>query len=306
MLENVKGANFLLRETSFSKVEEAAPLGKVVKARILSVDNDTSRILASIRQANMAVKSTSSKKSLDGVEIGQVVRGKITAIHRDNVVLSLDPSEATALISLNNIANKRGVDVLEVRSSLKVGDTLEELVVVTRNPDKGIVIVASSPSIRGSDSLQPPLHMKDVSIGMTVKGRVSKHTRFGSLVKFSGHLVGMLHPTDVDDDYDKSSPFPPISSEVDAVVISIDRSKKSLGLSTRSSRMQPDSGSVVKDPEISELNDLKVGCVVRGFIKNITDHGLYVTLGRNVDARVQIREAHDEVCLSLISSLFQE
>jgi len=36
---------------------------------------------------------------------------------------------------------------------------------------------------------------------------------------------------------------------------------------------------------------------VRGFIKSIVEHGLFVMLGRGIDARVQIKELFDEVWL---------
>jgi rRNA biogenesis protein RRP5 len=40
---------------------------------------------------------------------------------------------------------------------------------------------------------------------------------------------------------------------------------------------------------------LHVGQALRGFIKSVTEHGLFVTIGRNLDARIQIRELFDEV-----------
>jgi transcriptional accessory protein Tex/SPT6 len=49
------------------------------------------------------------------------------------------------------------------------------------------------------------------------------------------------------------------------------------------------------DREINSVEDLKVGETVRGFVKSIPEHGIFVTLGRWIDARVQIKELFDEV-----------
>jgi rRNA biogenesis protein RRP5 len=50
------------------------------------------------------------------------------------------------------------------------------------------------------------------------------------------------------------------------------------------------------DPEITSVVDLKPGTFVRGFIKSVAEHGLFVSVGRDLDARVQIKELFDEVC----------
>ena len=50
-----------------------------------------------------------------------------------------------------------------------------------------------------------------------------------------------------------------------------------LDLSLRASRVQgPDSDEEVKDPELSDLSDLKDGQLVRGYVKSVTDLGVYV------------------------------
>lgn len=279
-------------ETPVTDLSESFPMGKTVKVRILSVDRDSARIVASIRQAS---GDTSTLGDIKSVEIGQNVSGTIIDVHEENVLLVLDTSRARALISLHNISNHRRVPVTEIRSSLKSGQKLENLVVVSRNLDKGIVIVANKPS-KGSQSAKvKALDLRSLTVGSTVTGRVVKHGRHGTFLKYPGWVTGILHPTDICDNYeDYKEASPDVDTTVTAVVVDMDKAKKHLTLSTRKSRMGSSSKEKIVDREICGLGDLKVGEKVRGFVKSIAEHGLFVTVGRGIDARVQIKELFDE------------
>lgn len=247
-------------------------------------------MVASIRQV---IEGLKSEVDVTAVEVGQSVSGSITEIHRANVLLILEPSKVRALISLHNVANHYSSTVDELRSSLKSGDKMDGLVVVSRNPDKGIVIVANHPGVKPSKHLMT--EVKDVSEGSRIVGRVLKYGRHGTLLKVSGRWTASLHPTDTCDDYNKGTPFPSINSMVEGVVIEVDRTKRHCILSTRPSRVEYDFKGNIIDKEIGNWEDVKIGCNVRGFIKSISAHGLFVTLSRVIDARVQIKELYDGV-----------
>lgn len=264
----------------------------MVKVRVINLEPEQGRIIASVRQASSNFDITSD---ISAVEIGNIVEATVSEIHADNAVLTLHPSQVRALISLNNLANHRKLAVPQLRVLLKVGERLEDLVVVTRNVEKSFVIVASKPKTKVAAPTKSSLSMESVAIGNIVGGRVTRHTRHGALVKLTSHIGGTLHPTDTGDDYDAATPFPLVDSVLKASVIDIDQEKKQLALSTRHSRMYPDQGKPVVDREIKGLADLQVGETVRGFIKSVVEHGLFVTIGRGIDARVQIKELFDDV-----------
>jgi len=263
--------------------------GKPVLVRILSNDKEKSRILASIRQAT----TDTAPPDISAVEVGDSVEGVINDVHKDNVLLHLQPNNARALLSLKNLANRRGSTVAQLRVNLKTGEKLGDLVVVSRNTEQGFVIVANKPKAKpalGTVSIDA------VQVGQVVGGRVVRHDRRGALVKFNGRVTGSLHPTDTSDDYEAGSPFPNVDSVLKAAVIAVDREKKHLTLSTRKSQMEPSESHEVTDPEITSVDDLKPDTFVRGFIKSVAEHGLFVSIGRDLDARVQIKELFDEVC----------
>ncbi|KAJ7596847.1 hypothetical protein C8J56DRAFT_918480 [Mycena floridula] len=281
-----------LKEVSESPVilTEAFSIGKVIQVRIISVDPEQRRLVASIRQASPTFSTFSS--DISGVEISNIVDGVLQDIHADNVVLALEPSKIRALLSLKNLANHRGTSVAQLRAGLKIGEKIETLVVVTRNVEKGFVIVATKPEAKASSS--KALTMDTVAVGQVVQGRVTRQIRHGSLLKLTGHIGGILHPTDTSDNFETGAPYPASDSIIKAVVTDIDVSKKQLTLSTRPSKMNPTQSQDIVDREITGIKDLQVGDNIRGFIKSVMDHGVFVTIGREVDARVQIRELFDD------------
>ncbi|KAF9270026.1 nucleic acid-binding protein [Marasmius fiardii PR-910] len=282
------------REVSEEPVQNLStlyPAGKVVKVRILSVNKDERRIIASIKHSGSNFKQYNT--DISGIEIGGIVEGVIAEIHKENAVLSVEPGNVRALISLNNIANHRSLSLPQLRALLKVDEKLDNLVVVSKNAEKGFVIVANKPKAKPSLS-KGTISLDTVKIGQIVGGRVVRHTRHGVLLKLPSHVVGILHPTDISDDFSTRTPFPRVESILKGAVVAIDRANKQLTLSTRHSRMYPEQNHTVVDREINEISDLHVGETVRGYIKGVAEHGLFVTIGRGIDARVQIRELFDD------------
>ena len=279
-----------------SRLKEDFVAGRIVKVRILSVDLNPPRIVASIRQASTA--TTATVTDISDITIGAIVEGVVTEIHKATAVLSLRPSHARAFLSLKALANMRGSLLPHLKASLKVGEIVESLVVVSRNEEKGFVTVAGQPKV-ANVSKKGSVSFDTLSIGQIVSGRVTRHDRHGAHMKITGRISGALHPTDACDDYETGTPFPANDSILKAVIVDIDNSSRHLTLSSRPSRLTPDSAKPVVDREINTLNDLNPGDTVRGFVKSIAEHGLFVMLGRNIDARVQIRELFDGVSVLL-------
>lgn len=278
-------------DTPNAKLADSFPVGRVVRVKIVSSDAEQGRIVASIKQA----VARAPVPDVSAVEIGDTVQGTVTEVHAEHVLLSLESTEVRALVSIKNLANNRKLSPAQMHATIRVGDLVDDLLVVTRNPEKGIVIVAKKPSVRPTlPEKGTPITMDTLTVGQLVGGRVTRHTRAGTLVKITKNIGGFVNPTDTSDNFETGSPFLPVDSIIRAAVISINKDKRQVVLSTRESRVQPDKEHNVADREIESAADLHVGDTVRGYVKNIAEHGLFVTVGRGVDARVQIRELFDE------------
>jgi rRNA biogenesis protein RRP5 len=187
--------------------------------------------------------------------------------------------------------------------SLELGHKVERVFVVSRNAEKGFVVIAGQPGSKSVTVPKGPLSIDTIQIGQVVGGRVTRHGRHGAHVKITARISGSLHPTDACDNYEAGMPFPAVDSILKAVVVDVDRPRGLLTLSTRPSKLYPEQEKTVVDREI-QLADLNSGDTVRGFIKSVAEHGLFVMIGREVDARVQIKELFDEVGTLLIHCTF--
>ncbi|GAA5947174.1 hypothetical protein JCM10213_001449 [Rhodosporidiobolus nylandii] len=305
--------------TSVSDLSRLFPVGKVLPVRIISIDANSQRIVASVRQASnpsAAIASASSAAaSIEDLDIGTVASATVSALHETNLVLSLaSPDEAKgvkALLAYPTLARHRGVSVPDLRAELAVGQSLEDLVVVSKNADKGFVIVGLVPS-KSAAALKKAggatagaageqrVSFDSLETGKLYTGKVASRLPSGVVLVQLGksQVRGRVAMTELSDDYeqDLSSLFS-VGAAVQAVVLSKDDEQRRVDLSLRASRVRKaqgeDEGSV-KDAKVESVEDLKPGQKVRGFVKNIANAGVFVELGREVTARVLIKELFDE------------
>ncbi|XP_046899644.1 protein RRP5 homolog isoform X2 [Hypomesus transpacificus] len=62
-------------------------------------------------------------------------------------------------------------------------------------------------------------------------------------------------------------------------------------LSLRPSRLSPDKPSVVKDPEVRSAGGLTPGQILRGYVKSVGEHGVFIRLSTNITGRAQFQHA---------------
>ncbi|KAI9734485.1 MAG: rRNA biogenesis protein rrp5 [Claussenomyces sp. TS43310] len=137
------------------------------------------------------------------------------------------------------------------------------------------------------------LTIQTLSKGMVLLGRVTKVTNRQIMVQLSDGISGPINLTDLTDDYSEANPAIYAKNEIVRVCVSdVDIPYKRLRLSTRPSRVLNSSLSV-KDPEIISISQLNVNDVVRGFIKNVADNGIFVNLGGDITAYVRVSDLSD-------------
>ncbi|KAK2604944.1 hypothetical protein N8I77_007834 [Diaporthe amygdali] len=133
----------------------------------------------------------------------------------------------------------------------------------------------------------------NIKKGLVLPGKVTKVTDRSVLVQLSEDVSAPVHLVDLADDYDEARPKDFTRNEIVRVaVIDVDASNKKVRLSTRPSRVL-NSALPVKDCEITLVSGLKTGDIVRGFVRNVADQGLFVNLGGHVTAFVKISDLSD-------------
>ena len=128
---------------------------------------------------------------------------------------------------------------------------------------------------------------------IVLPGKITKVSERQIIVQLSENVTGAVHLVDLADDFSEAIPTKYSKNDIVRVcILDIDKPNKKIRLSTRPSRVL-NSSLPVEDPEISSISQLKRGDVVRGFIKNVTDKGLFVNLGGDVTAYIRVSHLSD-------------
>ena len=137
------------------------------------------------------------------------------------------------------------------------------------------------------------LTFKSLSKGMIVPAKVTKVTERSIIVQLSPEISAPIHLTDLTDDYSQADPTKYSKNDVVRVcIVDIDAPNKKIRLSSRPSRVLS-SSLKAEDPEITSTKQLKVNNLIRGFVKTVTDKGVFINLGGNVTAYVRVSELSD-------------
>lgn len=107
-----------------------------------------------------------------------------------------------------------------------------------------------------------------------------------------GDCSAGLHVTDCSDDYSKNPFFAMNDGDFILSIVMDDNSGKKY-VSCRRSRLQPEQSCTIVDDEVTK-SSLKTGQVVRGYVKAITDNGVFISLSKSLDARVLFKNLSDK------------
>lgn len=140
-----------------------------------------------------------------------------------------------------------------------------------------------------------PQSFEELKVGNVYTGRLTKVTNKDLCVRLSEKVNGFVPLVDIADDYDTVDISKHDRNDVVKVaVVHIDTVSKRVNLSMRPSLVLSSSNSPVKDRHIATYSDLKPGDMVRGFIKTINDHGIFVWVGHNITAYIGYADVSDK------------
>jgi len=144
-----------------------------------------------------------------------------------------------------------------------------------------------------SGSASAAIAIKDLTKGMVLPGRVTKITERSVMVQLSENLSAPVHLIDMADDYELANPTIYQKNQTIRVCIGdLDIPNKKISLSIRPSKVLS-SSLPIKDPEITSIAQLKVNDIVRGFVKNVADNGVFVSLASNITGFIRITDLSD-------------
>lgn len=135
--------------------------------------------------------------------------------------------------------------------------------------------------------------LKDILKGTIIPGRITKMSDRQLLIQVSETVVGAVDLIDMADDFTEVNLARYQKNDVVRVyVLDVDIPNKKISLSLRPSKVLSSSLKVA-DTEVTSVQQLNVNDVVRGFVTNVADSGLFVSLGHKVTAHVRVSNLSD-------------
>ncbi|CAG8050518.1 unnamed protein product [Penicillium salamii] len=221
--------------------------------------------------------------NIEQVQVGTSWMGFVNNIADDCLWVNLSPNVRGRLRFMD--ASDDLSQLTDVEKNFPVGSALKVQVTAV-NTEKGHLDLSAK---QGYDKLA----FGDISVGMTLPGRVTKVTEKQVIMQLGEALVGAVNLVDLADDYSKANPTMHNKNEIlRACVIAVDKSSKKISLSLRPSKVLS-SSLPVQDREITSLKEVKPNDVVRGFVRRVTDAGLFVAISHDITAYVRVSDLSD-------------
>jgi rRNA biogenesis protein RRP5 len=258
--------------------------GKSHRFLPISHRNPTSKTIIelTLRSEDLAMESgvlstdvTSRHTSFEEVSIGSIHHAFVAKVDADAVFLSLGPylmGRSVGIESCTTIESGK-----DLSKAFQLGSAVSAMVISKNEAKKelDLSIRAASPTFAG---VSFPLSIESLKIGMHCIGRVSKVTEnVGLVIQLANHLYGRVILADISNSFivNPTSAFE-IGSVVEARVTKVDMKSANIELSLRDESPPP-----------------KTDDIIQGYIKNISDSGVFVNVGSGLVARVRITEISD-------------
>ncbi|AGO10941.1 AaceriAFR566Cp [[Ashbya] aceris (nom. inval.)] len=225
-----------------------------------------------------ALKGTHKTIDFGGVKNGDELIGFVNNFAKGFIWLTLSPA-LKAKIPNFELSDDSSVFASKLDESFPLGCALKVKVKELDNAHGIVTVSAREHTVTD---------LKDIKVSDKLPARIVKVADSYLLLDLGNKITGVAFVTDALNDYSlslRSVYEDRVGSMVLASVVSVDVENKKINLSLRSDD--------ATDRYISSHKELKQGDVVRGFIKAVTDKGIFVYLSRTLQAFVPVSKLTD-------------
>jgi rRNA biogenesis protein RRP5 len=223
--------------------------------------------------------------TLDKVKTGTSWLAFVNNISEDCLWVNLSPNIRGRIRILDLSDDVRLLK--DLQAHFPIGSAIKVHVIAVDLANNRLDLSARPTNMTGTLSLDY------LSQNMVIPGKVTKVNERQLMVQLSDNVSGPVNLPDLADDFAEADPTIYTKNDIVSVCITeIDTVNKRIRLSTRPSRTL-NSSLPVKDREITSVSQLKVNEIIRGFVKNVADNGIFVNLGGNVTAYIRVSDLSD-------------
>ncbi len=255
-------------------IRDISPLmGTPQPFHILKMDRARGNIVVSRRAVLEESRDEARSDLMENIKEGSVVQGVVKNITDYGAFVDLGGVDG--LLHVTDISWKRVNHPSEV---LQIGQTIDVQIVrfneETQRISLGMKQLESDPweEVSGKYALKS-MH----------KGRVTNITDYGAFVELEDGIEGLVHVSEMS--WTKKNTHPgkivSTSEEVEVMVLEIDTEKRRISLGIKQCQSNPWDGFADKH---------KVGNVIKGEVRNITEFGLFVGVDDDIDGMVHLSD----------------
>lgn len=284
-------------------------VGQVVNVHCLTVDADLNRLVISCKDPTAF--TAAYKTAFENIKPGDIVSGSVFEKSSEDVLLKLEEGGLVARLAAEHIGDHKPSKVAGALSRVRVGQKLNDLVVLDIQRTHCLIKVTGKPSLKealGKGEL--PAKYEDVEQGKKVTGLVRNITADGIFVEFLGGLTGLVPKRLVKEESAQLPDFGLVKGQVVSVWVSkVEEDTKRFILSmtadaAASAQAPREKGekknvAVAKsinavDPDITSAEDLVFGRITKARVVSVKDTQVNVQLADNIQGRIDVSEVFDE------------
>ncbi|NHN83733.1 30S ribosomal protein S1 [Acetobacter musti] len=255
-------------------VRDVTPLMGVPQPfQILKMDRARGNIVVSRRAVLEETRAEQRSELIQGLKEGMILDGVVKNITDYGAFVDLGGVDG--LLHVTDIAWKR---INHPSEALQIGQPVR-VQVIRFNPDTqrislGMKQLEADPWENVALKYPP---------GARFTGRVTNITDYGAFVELEPGVEGLVHVSEMS--WTKKNVHPgkivATSQEVDVMVLDVDSGKRRISLGLK---------QVQRNPWEQFAEEHKVGSIVEGEIRNITEFGLFVGLSADIDGMVHMSD----------------
>ena len=241
--------------------------------QILKMDRRRGNIVVSRRAVLEDSRAEARTELVANLQEGQVLQGVIKNITDYGAFVDLGGVDG--LLHVTDISWKR---INHPSEALQVGESVQVKVIKfndeTQRISLGIKQLTEDPWLKVFERFP---------VGAKMSGIVTNITDYGSFVELEDGIEGLVHVSEMS--WTKKNVHPgkivSTSEKVEVMVLEIDVQKRRISLGIK---------QCVENPWEKYKNTNKVGDIIEGEIRNITEFGLFIALTEDIDGLVHLSD----------------
>lgn len=260
---------------SFNTIK-TAKVGDTVSAYVVDDEDEEGYVVLSLRKAS---QERTWNNFIDAYENNKPVEVVANEANKGGLLLEVDGIKGFIPVSQlepEHYPRVNGADSAMIlhRLQLLIGKKfLVKIINIDKENGKLILSEKAAYADKRKNALQT------LSVNQKVKGRISGVVKFGIFVSFD-HLEGLVHISEIAWGHVKNpADYGKVGEEVEVLVIGVEGEKISLSMKR-----------LVPDPWVKAAKNYQIGSVVKGEVSRITQFGVFVRLGQDINGLVHVSE----------------